>query len=169
MSKNLFRLYVSSGPDGLISLSSIDGKSFSFEGTIIQGGGGMVGAILLPDNRVRLFLEGGTPPNNPGLISMISMDGRHFVAEDGYRILKPAEYFNINNPQPIKLSNGDYLMLYQLSKQDNPDAEIHLATSKNGYDWIIDPRIIGYGGTCCLIQAANGTLFIYNANLTPKI
>ena len=57
-------------------------------------------------------------------------------------------------------------MLYQTQDrvhEGRPEwySEIHLATSANGYDWIADPRISGYGGTSCVVEAPDGTLFIY--------
>jgi hypothetical protein len=40
-------------------------------------------------------------------------------------------------------------------------AEIHLATSADGFNWTPDPTIIGYGGTSCVVEAPDGTLYIY--------
>jgi hypothetical protein len=39
--------------------------------------------------------------------------------------------------------------------------EIHLATSPDGFDWTTNPTIIGYGGTSCVVEAADGTLYLY--------
>jgi hypothetical protein len=165
MPNGSFRLYVPSGPEGIISAVSSDSITFKREGVVYSGeGGGMPGALLLPDGKVRLFIDGG--PNSQGLVSLVSEDGRNFTRESGVRIPKPADYLTINNPEPIRLMDGRYLMLYQTQDKKHegrPEwmAEIHLATSMDGFNWVADPRIIGYGGTSCAVEARDGTLFIY--------
>ena len=78
----------------------------------------------------------------------------------------PPGYLYINNPEPIRLMDGNYLMLYQIQDAQHkgrPDwmAEMHLATSTDGFNWTPNPEIIGYGGTSCVAEAPDGTLFIY--------
>jgi len=157
-----FRMYVPSDPEGTISAVSRDGLTFSREaGLRLTGGGsGMPGALLLPDGQVRLFLSGD------GIWSMISNDGLNFTKENGFRIPGPANSI-VDNPEPIRLADGSYLMLYQVhdKKLENllpwERDEIHLATSTDGYDWNPNPAILGYGGTSCVVEVSDGTLYIY--------
>jgi hypothetical protein len=165
LSNGSFRLYAPSGSEGIISAMSGDCLTFKREEVIYLGpGGGMPGALLLPDGRVRLFVDGG--PDSQGLISMISSDGLSFTSESGVRIPKPPDYLTLNNPEPIRLKNGSYLMLYQTQDKKHEgrpewEAEIHLAISKDGFNWTPDPKIIGYGGTSGVIELPDGTLLIY--------
>jgi hypothetical protein len=165
MADDSFRLYVPSGPEGIISGRSSDSITFKKEGVIYSGpGGGMPGALLLPDSKVRLFVDGG--PDSSGLISLISNDGQTFTLESGIRIPKPPDYLTLNNPEPIRLMDGSYLMLYQTQDKvhaGRPEwmAEIHLARSTDGFNWVTDPTVITYGGTSCVVEAPDGTLFIY--------
>jgi hypothetical protein len=50
--------------------------------------------------------------------------------------------------------------------QPNPwtFTEIHLATSADGLNWAPNPAIIGYGGTSCIVEMPDGTLFVYFVN-----
>jgi hypothetical protein len=160
-----YRLYVPSGQSGMISALSTDSVTFTLEGSGNFGNlFGMPGLILLPDNRIRFF---GSDHPEPGWIgSLISDDGLTFILESGERIQMPPGYLYINNPEPVRLMDGNYLMLYQIQDtrhEGRPDwmAEIHLATSTDGFTWTPDPEIIGYGGTSCVVEAPDGTLFIY--------
>jgi hypothetical protein len=150
------RMYIPSDQEGIISAVSNDGIKFSREGGVRSKGGGMPGALLLPDNRVRLFLAGnGTP-------------------ENGVRI--PASPNTIvDNPQPIRLADGSYLMLFSIHDkkyegQGDPwdFTEIRLATSMDGFLWTVKPKVIGYGGTSCVVEMPDGTLYIYYVNDNPK-
>jgi hypothetical protein len=160
-----FRLYVPSGSSGMISAASSDSVTFKLEGPgKLDNLFGMPGLLLLPDNRIRFF--GSDHPESQGLGSLISNDGLHFTPEIGWRIPMPTDYLYINNPEPIRLADGGYLMLYQTQDKKHegrPDwmAEIHLATSTDGFNWTPNPAIIGYGGTSCVVEAPDGTLFIY--------
>jgi hypothetical protein len=165
MADRSFRLYVPSGPEGIISAVSGDDVSFKREGVVYSGeGGGMPGALVTHDGKVRLFIDGG--PDSPGLVSMISNDGRNFTPENGVRIPKPIDYLTLNNPEPIRRADGSYLMLYQTQDKKHegrPEwmAEIHLATSTDGFNWIANPKVIEYGGTSCVVEMPDGTLYIY--------
>lgn len=165
-----FRMYATSDP-GIISAASSDGVSFTTEGAVQSSNGGPLGflfgagagALVTPDNQIRLFLGTANPQ---AIISLISNDGLTFTPEEGLRIALPPDYFTIGNPEPIRLPDGSYLMLY--STQDKVhegrpewDAEIHLATSVDGFNWIANPTVIGYGGTVCVAEAPDGTLYIY--------
>jgi hypothetical protein len=159
MPDGTFRLYAPS-ESGTISAVSSDGLAFVREDGVRNALGGMPGALLLPDNRVRMFVCGG------GIFSYISDDGLNFTREDGMRISPPPGYA-LDNPQPIRLADGGYLMLYQIydpATQGLPDAwkkDIHLASSTDGYNWTTNPAVIANGGTSTVIEKPDGTLFIY--------
>jgi hypothetical protein len=171
MPGGLFRAYIPSGEEGIISAVSSDGLTFARENgiRIAFGEGGMPAAVLLPDNRVRLFVNGSNDGQD-GIFSLISGDGLNFTVESGMRIPAPAGFI-VNDAQPIRLPDGSYLMLYQMNDaklQDQPApwtfTELRLATSMDALNWTVDPRVIGYGGTSCVVQMADGTLFIYYVN-----
>ena len=108
----------------------------------------MPGALLLPDNQLRMFLNGEINGQG-GIFSMISKDGLNFTPESGMRILASPGYA-FGNAQPIQLVEGGYLMLYQINRlalQDHPNpwtfTEIHLATSVDGFNWTANPTSLG--------------------------
>jgi hypothetical protein len=171
MPGGLFRAYIPSEQEGIISAVSNDGLTFTRENgiRITFGQGGMPAALLLPDNRVRLFVNGSNGGQD-GIFSLISGDGLDFTVESGMRVPAPAGFI-VNDAQPIRVSDASYLMLYQmldLTRADQPEpwtyTEVRLATSADALTWTVDPRVIGYGGTSCIVQTADGTLFIYYVN-----
>jgi len=155
-----FRMYMAVDPEGIISAVSSDGLLFTREEGVRSRAGGMPGALLLPDGKVRLFLAGA------GIASHISSDGLNFTPESGLRIPGPANSI-VDNPEPIRLADGSYLMLYQVHDKKLEALppwerdEIHLATSADGFNWTANPTIIGYGGTSCVVEASDGTLYLY--------
>jgi hypothetical protein len=160
-----FRMYVPSDQEGIISAFSSDGLSFAREGGVRATGGGMPGALLLPDGRIRLFLCGGHD-GVEGIFSMLSSDGLAFTAEGGIRIPSPPHSIT-DNPQPLRLADGSYLMLFQIHDIQYEGqlpwlhTEIHVARSADTLNWAADPTIIGYGGTSCIVEAPDGTLYLY--------
>lgn len=170
MADGSFRLYVPSHQEGIISAVSSDGFAFTRENGVRITDGGMPAALLLPDNRVRMFLN-GMKDGQAGIFSMISSDGLDFAAENGMRISAPADNIVVNNAQPIRLTDGSYLMLYQLHDAQFTDrpapwtyTEIHIATSTDGFNWTANPTVIAYGGTACVVETADGVLFVYYVN-----
>jgi hypothetical protein len=157
-----FRLYTPVEGKILTAVSA-DSVSFTRDGNADIGRYfGMPGALLLPDNRVRFFTTDGPA----SIISLISNDGLNFTPESGVRIQSPPDYLYIADPEPIRLKDGSYLMLYQVqdkTHEGRPEwkAELHLATSTDGFTWITNPTIIEYGGTSCVVEAPDGTLYIY--------
>ena len=171
MPGGLFRAYIPSEQEGVISVLSNNGLAFTRETGIRIGfgAGGMPAALLLPDNRVRLFVNGSNDGQD-GIFSLISDDGLNFTVESGMRIPAPPGFI-VNDAQPIRLLDGSYLMLYQMlnaTLMDQPApwtyTELRLAASADALNWTVDPRVIGYGGTSCIVQAVDGALFIYYVN-----
>jgi len=163
-----FRLYTPSEEEGIISALSTNGAEFKREeGARFQlGEGGMPGGLLLPDGRVRMFLN-GVKDGQPGIFSMISEDGLNFTPEPGLRILGSGETI-INDAQPIRITNGGYLMLYQglpgnMMDQPNPPSytESYLASSTDGFNWVTNPDKVVNSGTSCISEMPDGTLYIY--------
>jgi hypothetical protein len=172
MPDGTFRMYVPSGNEGIISAVSQDGITFTREGGVRITNGGMPAALLLPDNSLRMFINGDNNGQG-GIFSMTSNDMLNFTLEDGMRILASPGYI-VDNAQPLQLMEGGYLMLYSIhdvTLTGNPDpwtfTEMHLATSADGFNWTADPRIIGYGGTACIVEMPDGTLYIYFVNGNP--
>ncbi len=168
MADGSFRLYAPSDQEGIISAVSRDGLMFTRENGARTADGGMPGALLLPNGQVRMFLAGGNE-GQEGIFSKISKDGLNFTVEKGLRIPAPPNSI-ADNPQPIRLADGTYLMLYQIHDRKFEGlppwehTEIHHATSVDGFNWIANPKIIGYGGTSCVIEMNDGTLLIYYVN-----
>ena len=170
MADGSVRIYVPSEQEGIISLVSSDGEAFARDSGVRTTAGGMPGAVQLPDGRVRLFLCGSND-GQEGIFSMISRDGLDFTAEAGVRI-SSAPGIVTDNPQPIRLVDGSYLMVYQTHRKSDEGSgagpwdftEIHLATSTDALNWTPNSRIIGYGGTSCVVEMPDGTLYIYLVN-----
>jgi hypothetical protein len=166
-----YRMYVTSDQEGIISATSSDGLSFVKDSGVRTTEGGMIGGLLLPDQRLRFFLNGVPVPGGPeGIFSMISGDGLTLTLENDYRIIPPTGRIAID-ACPIHLHQGGYLMSYELfdsDMMDHPDpwtfTEIHLATSADGLNWAPDGRILGHGGTQTLVELPDGTLLDYFVN-----
>lgn len=168
-----YRMYVTSDQEGIISATSADGLAFTREAGVRlgYGAGGMIGGLLLPDQRLRLFLNGTLVQGGPeGIFSMISTDGLALTRESGFRITPPTGRQAVD-AGPIRLHDGGYLMSYEVfddGMMDHPDpwtfTEIHLAMSADGFNWTPAGGVIGHGGTQTLVEMPDGTLLIYFVN-----
>lgn len=168
-----YRMYVTSDGEGIISATSADGLVFTREAGVRLGfgAGGMIGGLLLPDQRLRFFLNGTPVEGGPeGIFSMISTDGLVLAPESGFRIT-PSTGRQAVDACPVRLDDGSYLMSYEVfddGMMDHPDpwtfTEIHLATSADGFDWTPTGGVIGHGGTQTLVEMPDGTLLIYFVN-----
>jgi hypothetical protein len=161
------RLYVPTFDHGagLVSAISDDGVTFTREGVRVDGGG-FPGALILDDHRVRLFVTNPPSTTAPGIYSLISDDGLNFVMEGGLRFAAagPRPQDLPFDASPLRLLAGTYLMAYALNPSDPTDAvkgEYRLATSSDGLGWTTNPRVFATGGTSCLVEASDGTLFFY--------
>jgi hypothetical protein len=165
-----FGLCTRSEQEGMISAASRDGLVFTRDAGIRTGLGGMPSVLRMRDNQVRMF-SAGVNEGKEGIFSAISEDGLNFTVENGVRIESPPD-IGTDNPQMIQLANGTYLMLYQTHNRiyDAPGnlpwehIEIHLATSTDSYNWTTNPTVIMHGGTSCVIETEDGSLFIYYVN-----
>lgn len=75
-----------------------------------------------------------------------------------------------DNPEPVRLGDGSYLMLFSIHDKKYEGllpwehTEIRLATSPDGFEWTVNPTILGYVGTSCVVEMPDGTLYIYYGN-----
>jgi hypothetical protein len=151
---------------GVGSFVSDDGLHFTREGGTRAANGSMPGALVLADGRVRIFTGGFDSSNQPGIISFISDDGLNFTMESGLRIAaagrKQTEM--TSDPSPIALHDGGYMMAFMINPSEPQDAikaNYYLATSNDGFTWTVNPIPFAQGGTSCLVETADGTLFFY--------
>lgn len=152
-----YRMFVSVG-SRVPSASSEDGVTFTADDGERSQIGGVPGALVLPDGRVRLFVCG-----NGGIVSLISDDGLVFESEPGVRIAASGAEV-ICDPDPIRLQNGNYLMVYKIrpAGQMGPNSDqVYLATSTDGLDWATIDSPIVTGSVPGLVQLGDGTLLIY--------
>ena len=164
------RLYVpttlESGEMALLSAVSDDGVTFTRETGTRNVTGGMPGALLLADGRARIFVHGTVATNQPGILSAISDDGLSFTQESGLRIpaAGPATTDLPYDPSPVHLLGGGYMMAFAINPT-NPviptGGQYRLATSDDGFTWTVNPTVLAEGGTSCLVETADGTLYFY--------
>ncbi|MBI5631214.1 MAG: exo-alpha-sialidase [Elusimicrobia bacterium] len=105
------RMYfpVHAGPDRgrVLSASSKDCLSFSRDPGVRFPAPGIPGALVLPDGRVRLYVNG---PG--GILALISRDGLAFQAEGVAVRSNPGEGL-IADPGPARLADGTYALVYK--------------------------------------------------------
>jgi hypothetical protein len=151
---------------GVASFISDDGLHFTRESGVRNTPGGMPGALLLADNRIRMFTGGMTDSPQSGIRSAISDDGLTFAAESGLRIAAagPGPVDALNDPSAIRLRDGGYLMAFMVNPTDPPvatEAQYRLATGDDGFNWTVNPTVFAKGGTSCLVQTSDGALLFY--------
>jgi hypothetical protein len=159
-----------SGHDGIISATSRDGQDFMLDEGDRTREGAVPGAIILPDGRVRMFVAGG----ESGIQSLISNDGLTFAMEEGVRI--PAEGIRTTDPHPIQLRDGGYRMVFAIhhegvytDEQARLAAiEMYIAQSNDGYYWTVQSTPIAYGNVPGLVEAADGTLYVYYVDASHR-
>jgi len=162
------RLYVPIADltSGIASFISDDGLHFTRESGARNANGGMPGALVLADHRIRMFVGNAPGADQAGITSMISDDGLTFAAESEVRIAaaSPKSTDMPGDPSPIHLIGGGYLMAFMINPTEPSIAtggQYRLATSDDGFTWTVNPRIFAEGGTSCLVETSDGTLFFY--------
>jgi hypothetical protein len=162
------RLYVPIADltSGIASFISDDGLHFTRESGARNANGSMPGALVLADHRIRIFAGNIEGPDQAGITSMISDDGLTFAAESGLRIAaaspKPTDM--TSDPSAIHLIGGGYLMSFMINPTEPSiatGAQYRLATSDDGFTWTVNPKVFAEGGTSCLVESSDGTLFFY--------
>jgi hypothetical protein len=165
-----YRMYLmhTAEPADIISASSRDGLTFTLDRGFRTKEGAIPGALLLPDGRVRLFVAG----DPAGITSLISTDDLTFNREGGARV--PMAGIRTTDPHPIRLRAGGYLMVYTVhppgtfadERSRLASIEIHVAASPNATNWTADPTPIGYGSVPGLVEAMDGTLYVYYVDVS---
>jgi hypothetical protein len=157
-----YRMYMNSSR-GILSGSSTNGLSFAPDDGVRTTAGGVPGALLLPDSRVRLFLCGQWQGQS-GIFSLIGNDGLTFGPEAGMRVPVMGNVTLVADPHPIRLHTGSFLMAYKIipaGGQTPQDDLVRLARSADGLNWILDPGSIVRGSVPGLVEMPDGTLFLY--------
>lgn len=159
-----YRMYVH-GPTAILSATSNDGFTFDQDPGERTRAGGVPGALVLPDNKIRLFVCG------QGITSLISDNGLDFTQEPGIRIPIPTGAAVVADPNPIRIADGTYRMAYKVGPpgQVGPPVldEVHLAESKDGYSWTPGSASLVTGSVPTLVELPDGRLRIYYVDFQP--
>ena len=99
-------MYLSHGRETLIAVSS-DGLNFEDTGAVVETGG-VPGALLLDDKRIRLFVT-----TREGIRSLISSDGISFVPEPGIRIPNIENSRITADPSLSRALDGKWVMAFK--------------------------------------------------------
>jgi hypothetical protein len=161
-----YRMYLhGSSAEGIISASSTNGHIFNLDNGIRATAGGVPGALVLPDGKIRLFVC------SQGITSLLSDDGLNFTPEPGVRILIPSGAFKVADPNPIQCIDGIYRMAYKVKpiETESPEYdEVYLAESADGFTWTSGLLPIIKGSVPTLVELPNGTLRIYYVDFTKN-
>ncbi len=154
-----YRMYVN-GQKAVLSATSNDGGIFTLDpGVRSVNSGGVPGALVLPDGRVRLFLCG------QGVTSLVSENGLDFTQEAGMRIPLPAGAGIVADPHPIRVAGGTYRMAYKVrpgGQGESPLLDgVHLAASQDGLTWTPGSVSLVTGSVPTLVELPDGRLRIY--------
>ena len=102
----LWIMYLSRGQETLIATSR-NGLDFEDASVVIQGGG-VPGAAVLEDGRIRLFV---TTPG--GIRSLISQDEVHFQPEPSVRISSTTDAPIVADPSVSRTPDGQWVMAFK--------------------------------------------------------
>lgn len=134
-----YRAFYHSGPSGVQSAISTDGKKFTEESGNRVEQGVMPATVQLVDGRWRMYYA-----SDKQLKSAVSKDAYTFTAEEGVR-LNPGragqlDEFGIFHPSIVKLPDGSFKLFYdgQFKEGQGPFWRIMSATSKDGLNWTKD-------------------------------
>lgn len=158
-----YRMYISTGASTISAISD-DGDSFIEEEGVRSTVGGVPGALLLPDNSVRLFVCGD------GVISLTSEDGIDFTQDTGTR-LSSIDGSVLCDPHPIALSSGGYLMTYKSrpAGEMGPQNDLtYLATSDDAIEWTPGTSPVVTGSVPGIVERSDGTLLIYYVDFSAN-
>jgi hypothetical protein len=161
-----YRMYLhGSSAEGIISATSTNGHVFNLDDGIRTTAGGVPGALVLPDGKIRLFVC------SKGITSVISDDGLNFTPEPGVRIPIPSGAFRAADPNPIQCIDGIYRMVYKIKpiETESPEYdEVYLAESTDGFTWTSGLLPLIKGSVPTLVELPNGTLRIYYVDFTKN-
>ena len=158
-----YRMYLHTNSD-VISATSTDGRFFTPNTGVRTFSGGVPGALVLPDGRVRLFVC------SQGITSLISDDGLAFSPEPGVRIpLFPGAAI-VADPHPLRSNVGTYFMVYKVRPTGPGDVEtedVYLAQSVDGFSWTPGSSPLVKGRVPTLVELPDGRLRIYYVDFQP--
>ena len=158
MQNGKYRMYLH-GKNSIISATSENGFSFTQDSGDRTKVGGVPGALVLPDGKVRLFVCG------QGITSLISDNGLDFMEEPGLRIPIPSGAAIVADPNPIRIADGTYRMAYKVSPPGQSGLptldEVHLAESKDGLSWTPGSDVLIKGSVPTLVELPDGRMRIY--------
>lgn len=160
---NKYRMYVH-GEKAILSAASDDGRIFTLEPGDRTMAGGVPGALVLPEGRVRLFVCG------QGITSLISENGLDFTQEPGVRIPLPPGAAVVADPSPIRVADGTFRMAYKIRPegQTGPELdEVHLAESMDGFSWTPGSVSLVTGSVPTLVELPDGRWRIYYVDFQP--
>jgi hypothetical protein len=158
MQNGKYRMYLH-GKNAILSASSDSGFVFIRDPGDRTSTGGVPGALVLPDGKVRLFVCG------QGITSLISDNGLDFTQEPGVRIPIPSGAAVVADPNPIRIADGTYRMAYKVGppgQSEIPDLdEVHFAESQDGYSWTPGSVSLVTGSVPTLVELPDGRMRIY--------
>jgi hypothetical protein len=153
-----YRMYVHT-QSGILSATSKDGFIFTLDPGTRTAAGGVPGAVVLPDSKVRLFVCG------QGITSLISDNGLDFTQESGVRIAIFSGAGIIADPDPRRCQDGNYRMAYKVRPAGQGESpvldEVHLAESMDGFTWTPGSASLVTGSVPTLVEMPDGRLRIY--------
>ena len=133
-----FRMYVEDHGQsiytniGIISLKSLDGTNWTYEG-IALAGASHPAIVRLPDGHWRLYFQ--THEGGPASVgSALSDDGFIFVKESGQRLTsdRETEGAELRHPCVVALPEGGYRMYYDTDAENGAFLRIWSAYSEDG-------------------------------------